>query len=56
MSGTNRTRPFPSPAFYHYFRGSVFGVMDLTGVKQLNVTIAEGGGSSSRCLLRITWA
>ncbi len=49
-------RPLPSPAFYHYLRGTVFGAMELTGVKQLNVTIAEGGGNSSRCLFRITWA
>lgn len=49
-------RPFPSPAFYHYLRGSVLGAMELTGVKQLSVTIAEGAGNSTRCLLRVTWA
>lgn len=48
-------RPLPSPSFYHYFRGSVFGAIELTGVKQLGVTIAEGGGNSSRCQLRVTW-
>jgi hypothetical protein len=48
-------RPFPSPAFYYYLRGSVFGAIELTGVKQLSVTIVEGGANSSRCQLRITW-
>ncbi len=49
-------RPFASPAFYHYLRGSVFGVIELTGVKRLSVTIVEGGGDSSRCQLRVTWS
>lgn len=48
-------RPFPSQAFYYYLRGSVFGAIELTGVKQLSVTIIEGGGISSRCQLRVTW-
>ena len=48
--------PFPSTSLYHYIRGTVFGATELTGVKQLRVIIAEGGGNSTRCLFRITWA
>jgi hypothetical protein len=48
-------RPFTSPAFYHYFRGNILGVTELTGVTRISVTIVEGGGSSSRCLFRVTW-
>jgi hypothetical protein len=49
-------RPSPSTPFYHFFRGTVFGTMELTGVKQLNVIISEGGGNSPRCQFRVTWA
>ena len=49
-------RPFGSAAFYHYLRGSVFGVFELTGVKRLNVTLVDGGGDLPRCLFRVTWS
>ena len=49
-------RPYPSAPFYHLLRGTVFGTMELTGVKQLNVIIVEGGGNSPRCHIRVTWA
>lgn len=49
-------RSFASPALYHYLRGCVFGVFELTGVKRLVVTQIEGGGDSSRCQFRVTWA
>lgn len=49
-------RPFASSAFYHYLRGSVFGVLELTGVKRLAVTIVDGGGELPRCLFRVTWS
>jgi hypothetical protein len=48
-------RPFPSMPFYYFFRGTVFGTMELTGVRQLSVIIVEGGGNASRCQFRVTW-
>jgi hypothetical protein len=49
-------RPFASSAFYHYLRGSIFGVIELTGVKRLGVAIVDGGGDLPRCHFRITWS
>jgi hypothetical protein len=49
-------RPLPSSAFYHYIRGNILGVIELTGVKRVSATILEGGGDSARCLFRVTWS
>jgi len=49
-------RPFASSALYHYMRGTMLGVFELTGVKRVSVTIVEGGGNSPRCLFRIIWS
>jgi hypothetical protein len=49
-------RPLASSAFYHYLRGTMLGVIELTGVKRVSSTIAEGGGNTPRCLFRVTWS
>ncbi len=49
-------RPLPSSPFYHYLRGNILGVIELTGVQRVSVTIVEGGGTTPRCLFRVTWS
>jgi hypothetical protein len=46
----------PSPSFYASLRGSIFGAVEMTGVKDLQVKIVEGGGRESRCLYHVTWS
>lgn len=48
--------PFPTTGNWAYLRGTVHAVIELTGVKDVKVKIAEGGGGSARCLYRITWS
>lgn len=49
-------RPLSSKPFCEYMRGSVFGVLELTGVRELAVTIGERNATSSRCRFESAWA
>ena len=48
-------RPFPSVPFWAFMCGSIAGVLELTGVKELRVSLIEGGGETRRALYRATW-
>jgi hypothetical protein len=50
---TGHTRP--SRAFWHFLRGNIHGVIELTGVKSPKVTILSGGGSGPDTRYRVTW-
>ncbi len=45
----------PSRAIWHLIRGSIHGVIELTGVKSPRVTIVTGGGLGPDTRFRITW-
>ena len=45
----------PSPAAWAYNEGAIRAVIAATGLKEANVTVAEGGGSDRRCVFRATW-
>jgi hypothetical protein len=49
-------RPFSSRAFCDYMRGSIFGVMELTGVNDLAVSMTALPGFPARCRFGATWA
>jgi hypothetical protein len=48
--------PYPSVAFWALMRGSVAGVLELTGVKNLQVTLIDGGGVRDHARFRATWS
>lgn len=48
-------RPLPSDAFYQYMCGTFEGAIELTGAKDVSVSIIAGGGTSSACRFRVTW-
>jgi hypothetical protein len=48
--------PFPSLPFWAFMRGSVAGVLELTGVKNLQVTLIDGGGLRDHARFRATWS
>lgn len=49
-------RPFSSRPFCEYMRGSTFGVLELTGVKQLSVVIGDHDATWTRCEFDASWA
>jgi len=47
--------PRPSRGIWHFVRGSIHGVMELTGVKSPKVAIISGGGAGPSTRYRVTW-
>jgi hypothetical protein len=53
---TMEQRPQSSRALCEYLRGSTFGVLQLTGVKQLAVAIGDHDATWTRCQFNASWA
>lgn len=44
-------RPFPSPAYFEAMRGAIAGTLELTGVRDVSVTIVDERGPDHRVYL-----
>jgi uncharacterized protein (TIGR02265 family) len=45
----------PTPAVWAYNEGAIRAVITATGLKEAQVAIIEGGGTSNRCVFRGSW-
>lgn len=46
---------FPSPTTWENYRGGIAAMLELTRVKDLSITIAEGGGAEHSARFHLTW-
>lgn len=47
--------PYMRPWYWHYTRGGLLAIAELTRVKEPSVSIERGGGAANHCVFRIAW-
>jgi len=47
--------PYPFPGFWIYIAGTILGVSELSGAREIQVRLVSGGGMTGTCRYRVTW-
>jgi hypothetical protein len=49
-------RDYMSPAYWAYQRGCVCGIIEVTGMKNVQAVVRSGGGRDGNAVIRLSWS